>query len=49
LNSEESGVDLDGQIRDIREIKGGKDRQIIFLRNDMRPVLFKVRVCNSYK
>lgn len=43
LSSEESGVDLDGQIRDIREIKGGKDRQIIFLRNDMYPVLFKVK------
>lgn len=43
LSSEESGVDLDGQIRDIREIKGGKDRHIIFLRNDMHPVLFKVK------
>jgi len=43
LNSEVSGVDVNGQVRDIQEIKGGTNRQILFLRNDMFPVLFKVR------
>ncbi len=50
LNSEESGVELNGQIRDIAEIKKGADKQFLFLRNDMYPVLFKMRkpVANSY-
>ncbi len=43
LNSEVSGVDINGQVRDIQEIKGGANRQILFLRNDMFPVLFNVR------
>ena len=41
LDAEESGVDLDGQIRDIQEIKGGSGKQLLFLRNDMLPVLFQ--------
>jgi len=43
LNSDESGIDLSGQVRDIQEIKGGTDRYILFLRNDLYPVLFKVK------
>lgn len=50
LNSEESGVELNGQIRDIAEIKKGADKQFLFLRNDMYPVLFKMRkpIENTY-
>ena len=43
LDSEESGINLDGQIRDIAEIKGAAGKEILFLRNDMYPVLFRVK------
>ncbi len=43
LDAEESGVDIDGQIRDIQEIRGGNTKQVLFLRNDMFPVLFQLR------
>jgi hypothetical protein len=43
LDAEESGVDLEGQIRDIKEIKGAIGKQILFLRNDMFPVLFRMK------
>ena len=43
LPCEESGVEVSGQVRDIIEIKTGTDKQILFLRNDMYPVLFKVK------
>ncbi len=43
LDAEESGVDLEGQIRDIEEIKGTIGKQILFLRNDMFPVLFRLK------
>jgi hypothetical protein len=43
LDAEESGVDLDGQIRDIQEINGEAGKEILFLRNDMFPVLFQLR------
>jgi hypothetical protein len=43
LTCEESGVEVNGQVRDIQEIKTGTDKQILFLRNDMFPVLFKVK------
>lgn len=42
LNRAESGVDVNGQVRDIKELKSARDRHILFLRNDMYPVLFKV-------
>ncbi len=42
VGSEESGIDLDGQIRDIQEITGGKTPQYLFLRNDLHPVLFRL-------
>jgi hypothetical protein len=43
LDGEESGVDLEGQIRDIEEIKGVTGKEFLFLRNDMFPVLFQLR------
>ena len=43
LACEESGVEVNGQVRDIQEIKTRTDKQILFLRNDMLPVLFKVK------
>ncbi|MEO7530702.1 MAG: VCBS repeat-containing protein [Sediminibacterium sp.] len=43
LSSEESGIDLNGQIRDIQEIKTGQDKQLLFLQNNMYPVLFRLR------
>ncbi|MES2004929.1 MAG: VCBS repeat-containing protein [Bacteroidota bacterium] len=42
LNSMESGVELNGQVRDIAEIRNGVEKKLLFLRNDMRPVLFKI-------
>ena len=48
LSSTESGIEIDGQVRDIQEIKGGADPQILFLRNDMYPVLFKLRKSNGH-
>jgi hypothetical protein len=37
--SDKSGLHIYGQIRDIKEINNGPDRQWIFLRNDDVPVL----------
>ncbi len=47
LSSEESGIEIDGQVRDIQEIKTGTDKQILFLRNNMYPVLFKLKKSNG--
>lgn len=43
LDSKASGIDLDGQVRDIEEIKTASGKNILFLRNDMFPVLFKIK------
>ncbi|MDE3253310.1 MAG: FG-GAP repeat protein, partial [Bacteroidota bacterium] len=42
LSNDASGVDLNGQIRDIQEIKTEKGKELLFLRNDMYPVLFRL-------
>jgi hypothetical protein len=42
LPCEQSGINVNGQVRDIKEIKGTNNKQILFLRNDMYPVLFKI-------
>jgi hypothetical protein len=42
LSGVESGIDVNGQVRDIEEIKGGNNRYILFLRNDLYPQLFKL-------
>jgi hypothetical protein len=42
LNRVESGMEVNGQVRDIQKLKGGNAGYILFLRNDMYPVLFKV-------
>ena len=43
LSSTESGMYVNGQVRDIQEIKSGNEKYLLYLRNDMFPVLFKVR------
>jgi hypothetical protein len=43
LDAKQSGVELNGQIRDIEEIKSPSGNSLLFLRNDMYPVLFKVK------
>jgi hypothetical protein len=43
LNKFESGVELDGQVRDIKEIKSANNRYLLFLRNDLFPVMFSIR------
>ena len=43
LSKVESGIDLEGQVRDIKEIKTGNSSLLIFLRNDGYPALFRVR------
>ncbi len=47
LSSEESGIEINGQVRDIQVIKTASDKQILFLRNDLYPVLFKLRKSNG--
>ena len=42
LSCEESGMEVDGQVRDIQELKNKNGKQFLFLRNDMFPVLFKM-------
>jgi hypothetical protein len=42
LNCDESGLDINGQVRDIQEITIGGQKEILFLRNDMYPLLFRV-------
>jgi enediyne biosynthesis protein E4 len=37
-----SGLQLPGQIRDIQQIKNGKENFLLFLQNDEYPVLFKL-------
>ncbi len=49
MGSEESGIDLEGQIRDVQEIKGGKTPQYLFLRNEMQPVLFQLHTKGNVK
>lgn len=46
LTGEESGVEINGQVRNIQEVRNGADKQILFLRNDMYPVLYKIRKTN---
>lgn len=44
LPCEQSGVSLNGVVRDIVEIKNSRSgRQLLFLRNDMFPALFDIR------
>ncbi len=43
LGTDESGVEVKGQVRDIQTIKSASGKQLLFLRNDMLPVLFTVR------
>lgn len=37
-----SGLEITGQVRDIREIKVGNKKNILFLRNSLYPVLYEV-------
>ncbi|MBS1669410.1 MAG: VCBS repeat-containing protein [Bacteroidetes bacterium] len=39
---QQSGLQLEGQIRDIAEIKGKDQNYLLFLRNDDYPVLYKI-------
>lgn len=41
MDAHQSGVEINGQVRDIQEIRKGNEKQILFLRNDMYPVLFR--------
>ncbi len=43
LPSAQSGLQLPGQVRDIKEIAGRKENYIIVLRNNEYPVLYKVK------
>ena len=42
LGSDQTGLELRGQIRDIEEIRGKQDAFLLFLQNDEYPVLYKV-------
>ena len=43
VSKHQSGVEINGQVRDIAEIKTKAGKDLLFLRNDMYPVLFKVK------
>ncbi|MEO8171821.1 MAG: FG-GAP-like repeat-containing protein, partial [Sediminibacterium sp.] len=43
LSAAQSGIELTGQVRDIEEIKNPSGNSLLFLRNDMYPVLFKTK------
>jgi hypothetical protein len=49
LPSAQSGLNINGQIRDIKEINKGTNRQWIFLRNDDVPVLIRMENTLSVK
>jgi hypothetical protein len=49
LPSDQSGLNIKGQIRDIKEIIKGTNRQWIFLRNDDVPVLIRMENTLSVK
>ncbi|MEP6512902.1 MAG: VCBS repeat-containing protein [Parafilimonas sp.] len=42
MSSKQSGLELNGQIRDIKEIPGKKENYIIVLQNNEYPVLYKI-------
>lgn len=42
LPVEASGINLEGQVRDIQEVKGVNGKSFLFLRNDMYPVMFRL-------
>jgi len=42
LDYSESGLEITGQVRDIKEIKTAAKRNILFLRNNEYPVLFEI-------
>jgi hypothetical protein len=43
LSSKESGLKLTGQVRDIVDITGVKQKFLLFLQNDELPVLYKIK------
>jgi len=49
LPSDQSGLNIHGQIRDIKEINTGANRQWIFMRNDDVPVLIGMENAPSVK
>ena len=51
LDYDQSGLEITGQVRDIKEIKTGNKRNLLFLRNSEYPVLFEITapVSSSYK
>lgn len=49
LTSQEAGLSLPGQVRDIAEIKTPKGRSFLFLQNDEYPVLMNVRKSRNNK
>ena len=49
LSSAESGMALNGEVRDIQEIKTAKNNYILVLQNDEFPVLFRINKPNRGK
>ena len=51
LDYDQSGLEITGQVRDIKEIKTGTKRNLLFLRNSEYPILFEIAspVSSSYK
>ncbi len=43
LDYDESGLELTGQVRDIKEIKTAAKRRLLFLRNSDYPVLYEIK------
>ncbi|HEX3023664.1 MAG TPA: VCBS repeat-containing protein [Chitinophagaceae bacterium] len=47
LDYDQSGLELTGQVRDIKEIKTGSKRNLLFLRNSELPVLYEIATPQS--
>ncbi|MBS1655205.1 MAG: FG-GAP repeat protein, partial [Bacteroidetes bacterium] len=43
MDASSSGIQLTGQVRDIKEIKSGNTKGVLFLRNEDYPVLYKLK------
>jgi hypothetical protein len=43
LDYDQSGLELTGQVRDIKEIKTANKRRLLFLRNSDYPVLYEIK------
>jgi hypothetical protein len=42
MNQDAAGLDVNGQVRDIKVLRNGNKQELLFLRNDMYPLLYRL-------